>query len=384
MLLILLLLLNPRPPVDPPRLWIAPLSTAEEPGAQLLKKSLEAQIRTALRKKPRLRMIGPEEPLLRFKAGEEDPRVERAETLRIQGERLFAAQRWAEARRDLRDALKLYELALPSVHKLEALARCLAWLGSLDLREGEQTRADLRLRHAGLLAGDLSLFEALPEESRASIQRLLKKKRGRRSRLKILSEPPGAQLFIDGVEQGKTPLTIKRAWRNQPLYVVIKHPQAGWAGTRFIPKKRRETLKLQAREWLGEPEVKPLPPGTLIALRQQLAGGDLESEELQEHLKVALLHAPADYLLFSHIQKGEGRLQLKSLLLSPRARSLLQLPDIKLPGSVSGLFVSALSLAQSLDASLDGLAKQATAKPLKRRRPRRARKKRRKHRKGRR
>ena len=210
-----------------PRIWLAPVQAKQGiPGAGLLAMKFDEESRTRLRKNPKVEMadqglIGP------VKAGEADPRIEQAERLRVAGKEALARGDKEKALELLRAALQRYEQGLASIGKLEVMLETLGFLGAVSVDLDYKADAKDFFRRVIAMAPDAEPLDEYSEPAKAYFlkirKKLLKKRRGG---LRITTKPRGAVIRVDGVEKGKSPLTVKNLVRGYH-YVQAQHDDAG-------------------------------------------------------------------------------------------------------------------------------------------------------------
>ena len=217
---------------DPPRVWMAPIQAKSGvSGAGLLAKKLDEVSRNQLRRSNDVEMsdqgyMGP------ITAGDEDPRIEEAERLRSAGKEAFAAGKKEKSLEMLKAALQRYEEGLPSLQKPEVLLETLGFLGAASVDLGYEADAKDYFRRLVALAPDAGPLDEYSDAAKKYFakvkKKLLKKKRGA---IRVVTKPKGALIRVDGVEVGKSPVTVRNLVRGYH-YVQAQHADAG--ASRFV------------------------------------------------------------------------------------------------------------------------------------------------------
>ncbi len=241
-----------------PRVWLAPIKARQGvAGAGILAGKFDEVARGQLKRSTLVEMsdqgiIGP------ISAGDDDPRIERAERLRVAGKEAFANGDPQTAFKQLRAALELYEAGLASVGKVEAVTETLGYLGATGLAAGFDADAKDYFKRVVAMYPDAEPLDEYSPEAKALFnkekKRLLRKKRGS---LRITTNPPGALIKIDGEEKGKSPLTVSKLVRGYH-YIQASHEEAGLAAAVVKTKSSRRAKRLKMT--LSQ-DVGPKAPG---------------------------------------------------------------------------------------------------------------------------
>ena len=294
-----------------PRVWVGPVDAGSAAGASLLARSLDEGVRQDLGRRSAVVLAGQglagQGRAASVAAGEVDPRVEQAERLRVAAKEAFGRGDHEGALRQLRAALELYEEGLASVNKLEAVFETLGYLGAASQASGYDADAEDFFRRVVAVAPDaepLDEFSAAAQgvfrEERA---KLLEKKRGT---LRVVTEPSGARVRIDGIDMGRSPLVVPRLVRGDH-YVQAEDAEAGLAGARVAVKGggTSEVVLILATE-LGPPPAEEASAEEKAALVAMARVGEL-GEPFRELAEVVAGKAQADFVVVSHISpRGNG------------------------------------------------------------------------------
>ncbi len=372
------------PPVIPPTVWIAPIISTDATGASLIARRFEEASRREIRKLKTARLVGPKERVEQITAGDPDPRVERAENHRTTGQALYDAGKLEAARRDLEAALLLYEHAIVSVKRVDAVARTLGYLGAVLWKLDQKPAAREHLWRAALLATDEEAAGA-PEVVRPVLEKLRKKAARRpRGRLHVNSVPPGAKVIVDGEARGTAPLWVKRLARGTH-YVQIRHPEAGWAGAVVrLPKSRSRVRRtLVASTALGPKRAEPVPRETVEDLLEGFLAEPPQThsrrarkrklraraKRLTAALRKTKALTRADYAVITRVDTDkEGGFVARTWLHELAHNRRLELEPLALGADVANVFVPALAYARSVDATLTKMRTTPPKKKKKRRR----------------
>lgn len=378
------------PPVIPPAVWMGPVAASSASGASLIARRFEDAARREVRKLKTARLAGPKERVRRIKAGDPDPRVQRAENHRTTGQALYDAGKLDAARLDLEAALELYEHAIASVQRIGAVARTAGYLGAVFWKVGRKKTARDWFWRAAILATDDEV-EALPEAVRAEVQTLRKKAaRNAKGRIHVKSVPRGAEVRVDGEPRGTAPLWVK-GLAPGTHYVQIRH-EAGWAGAVVTLKGRRPKHKvtLVAEPELGPRDAQPVPGDTIKALldgfenkkpethskrarRRKLAA---RAKTLKRALQKTRALSHADYAVLSIVDSdGRGGFVARTWVHELAHDRRLELEPLRLGADVANVFVPALAYAKAVGAAVEKL--RTTPPEHGKKKPRRKRKRKR-------
>ncbi len=395
--LVLLLLtasvaLGADPPVIPPTVWMGPVLSTKTQGASLIARRFEETARREVRKLKTTRLVGPRERVVQIKAGDLDPRVERAENHRTTGQALYDAGKLDAAKKDLDAALQLYEHAIVSVKRIDAVARTLGYLGAVHWKQDQKKVAKAFFWRAALLATDEEVAE-MPAVARPHVEALRNKAARRpRGRLSVKSVPKGAEVLVDGESRGNAPLTVKGLARG-PHYVQIRHADAGWAGAVVELKGRRprKKLSLVASQELGQRKAEAVPPKAVISMLEgfvnkppQTHSRRAKKRKLKARRKAlaraldqtrALTHA--DFAVLTLVESDGKRGFVARIWVHQLASDRrLELEPLPLGSDVANVFVPAIAYAKSVAAKVELMRTTPPEKKKKKKRRRRRRRRR--------
>ena len=250
-----------------PRVWISTISAEKDAvGGRLLAEKFNEAVQKRLKRSPVLELtsqgnIGP------VVAGSADPRVEQAERLRVAGKESLKGGDADLARKQLEAALLRYEAGLPSVRKMEAVLEALGFLGVASIAGGYDADAKDYFKRVVTLAPDAQPLDEYPEKAKKLYEKvrkkLLKKKRGT---LRISTPTKGALVKVDGIEVGKTPVTVRKLVRGYH-YVQVEDADGALAAKRVKVKGgKSKRVKLVPSQEVGPAPIKPVDAGVEAAL----------------------------------------------------------------------------------------------------------------------
>jgi hypothetical protein len=235
-------------------------------GGRLLAEKFNEAVLNRLKRSPILEMtsegiIGP------VVAGSADPRVEQAERLRVAGKGSLANGDAELARKQLEAALDRYEAGLASVRKMEAVLEALGYLGVASIAGGYDADAKDYFKRVVALAPDAQPLDEYPDKAKKLYlkvrTKLLRKKRGS---LKISTPTKGALVKVDGVDVGKTPVTVRKLVRGYH-YIQVEDEDGALAAKRVKVKGgKTKRVKLEPSDEVGPKPIKPVDAGVEAAL----------------------------------------------------------------------------------------------------------------------
>ena len=250
-----------------PRVWLGPIkSQPGVAGAGILAGKFDEVARGQLKRSTLVEMsdqgvMGP------VTAGDEDPRIERAERLRVAGKEAFANGDPQTAFKQLRAALELYEAGLASVGKVEAITETLGYLGATGLAAGFDADAKDYFKRVVAMVPDAEPLDEYSPEAKALFNKV-KKKLLRKKRGSLRVTTTRTLIKVDGEEKGKSPLTIRKLVRGHH-YVQASHEEAGLAAVVVKTSSRRaKRIKLTL-----SPRSVPKRPGRQRRRRKNPLGG---------------------------------------------------------------------------------------------------------------
>lgn len=334
--------------MPPPRVWLGPLKSESVPGAGLLSEKFDESARDQLRRSQKVQLTD-QQGMGRVAAGTADPRVAQAETLRVAGKEAFGKGDHQGALEKLRAALDLYEQALPSVNKLDAVLETLGYLGAVSLALKYDADAAEYFRRVVAMAPDAAALDEFAPETRAFFdeerEKLLKKKKGE---LKIETTPPGAEVRVDGVEQGTSPVTVKGLVRGSH-YVQASHPEAGLAGQRVQAKSgKTESVSLTLATELGPEPIKPVDPALVTKLDGLAREGNL-GHEFRDTSEAIAAQTRADYVVVGYIAPQGNNFVLTAYIYGVEQKQTAAFDQYSFRADISAAFVQATAFATAVE-----------------------------------
>jgi len=273
-------------------------------------------------------------------------------------------------------ALERYEVALPSLGKPEVLVSTLAFLGATALADGATKEADDWFRRAATIWPEANV-DGLDERAVVALkghqQDVL---RFRKGRLKVTTTPPGAEIRVNGVEVGTSPLTVK-AMADGIHYVQAAHETEGLAAAKVTIKRRRGKIDLKLLKKLGPADAISPPLSVLEFLwkwNPRLTALDMPTHGAMIAAKST---TGARYLILQRLVTTDApdKMMLEARIIAPDKRRVAMLFSIPLGTNLSGVYVGATKLSKGVAKAVEGLNRVDAAplpkKPKKKRRRRR-------------
>jgi tetratricopeptide (TPR) repeat protein len=157
-------------------------------------------------------------------------------------------------------------------------------------------------------AGDLpsASWQAEPRQALERARRQLLS--GNPTRMQVLSEPEGADVFIDGKSVGTTPLDEAQLFPGQHFIRIEKQGFASWS-----TELRQGVPPLKIKAWLVPIFDGPSPENALDAARD----AEQPKQDASEQLKAIAAHLQVDGLLLVRLFREEGRITLATQLYIP-------------------------------------------------------------------
>ena len=355
-----------------PRAWVAPMAALKGPGVALVASRVEEAARQEIAKIRGARIIRPGQKVLRFKWGERDPRVSQAENLRTSGQAAFGQGDLNGAQANLDAALKLYELALASVRRVDAIGRALAFRAAVAAARGEKGAVTAYLRDAALLSQEIDEpIEGLPEALQKKLTKLVRKVRRGRGRLTIRTVPPKANIRVNGVDRGLSPVKLKRLAKGH-YYIQAEHPDGLAASARVHVGRRAGKALLKLRAELGPREPLLPSPGTVAALKSALLA-DKPASALEEPAATAAKHLNVEHLILARIGPAEQGFEVRGYVYGIVQKHLEPVEPIVLGPNLSTLLRKVVDYGRNLEVALAKVDQMPAAKKRRKRRRRRRR-----------
>lgn len=331
-----------------PHVWIAPMTASDVAGAGLLSEKFDEAVRKQLSRSNAL-VLTDQVKATTVSAGEADPRVAKAELLRVSGKEALAKGDAKGGMQQLNAALKLYEEGLASVQKLEAVGETLAFLAEAAILQDFGGDAKDYLKRLTTILGDADLPSGLDGRTRAMYDKvrakLLRKKRGT---LKITTTPPGATVRLDGITRGKTPLVIKDLVRGDH-YVQVEHPEAGLGAQRVRVKggNIREAEVALSQE-LGPGPAQAADAKVTAALIERASKGTLD-QTFRDQAEAIAVQVRARYVVVGHIAPQGNGFVLSAYLYGTQEKQTAAFDQFKFRAELSSVFVQAANFASAVE-----------------------------------
>ncbi len=333
-----------------PRVWVAPLRTDGAPGAGLLSEKFDEASRKQLGDSRKVELVGSGRAV-KVAAGDADPRVAQAETLRSAGKDAFAAGKTQQALEQLRAALQLYEEGIASVNRVDAIADTLVWLAAAS--QALEYDADARdfARRAVAIEPEVAAPERYPEAAAALLEDAREKQKKKKGGdLKVTTVPPGATVRVDGVEKGTSPVTIKDLPRGEH-YVQASHGEAGIAGERVRVKGgKAETVELKLSTEVGPPAAEPPDPAHVANLVALSKAGDV-GPKFRESAEAVAEKTRARYVVAGHIATRGNSFVLRPLVYGVEEKQVAALDELAFSPDLASVFVQAANFARAVEAA---------------------------------
>lgn len=330
-----------------PRVWMGPVDAGDAPGASLVTRTLDETARADLNRRSEVETtdqgdIGP------IAAGDTDPRVDRAERLRVAAKEAFARGDDKTALEQLQAALQLYEAGLASINKVEAVLETLGYLGAISQKLGFDDDAKDYFRRVIAAAPDAEPLDEYPEAARALYssekKKLLKKKKGR---LKVVTTPPGAVVRLDGVEVGKAPVTLRDLVRGDH-YIQAADDTAGLAATRIRVKGgRTTTATLELSTEVGPPPTEQPTESEVGALVGLARSGQL-GPPFREMCEAVAKKTRADYVVVSFVSPQGAGFVLEAYIYGVEQKQTAAFDPFKFRANLASATVQATQLAAAI------------------------------------
>ena len=331
-----------------PHVWIAPMTADDVAGARLLSEKFDEAVRKQLKRSNAL-VLTDQVKATTVSAGEDDPRVAKAELLRVAGKETLAKGDAKVGMQQLNAALKLYEEGLASVQKLEAIGETLAFLAEAAIAQDFGGDAKDYLKRLTTILGDADLPAGLSGKTRAMYDKvrgkLLRKKRGT---LKITTTPPGAEVRLDGIARGKTPVVLKDLVRGDH-YVQVRHPDAGLGAQRVRVKGGNvRDAEIALSKELGPGPVQDADKKVVASLIERARKGTLD-QTFRDQAEAIAVQVRARYVVVGHIAPQGNGFVLSAYLYGTQEKQTAAFNQFKFRAELSSVFVQAANFASAVE-----------------------------------
>lgn len=334
-----------------PRVWLGPLKADDVPGARLLSEKFDEAVRKQLGRSPKLELTD-KASFTAVTAGQTDPRVEQAENLRVAGKQAYLAGDSAAAQQQLQAALKLYEEGLASVNKLEAVAETLSFLAGAAAKQGFDADAEDYLNRVVAMFPEGELPDGLAGDVRALFDKvrakLLPKKRGS---LTVTSNPAGAEVRVDGVARGVTPVIVDNLVRGDH-YVQVAHAEAGLGAARTrVGGGKAKDLTVSLSTQLGPEPTQAADPAVTAQLVALAREGRID-KDFREQAEAIATQTRAEYTVVGYIAPQGNGFVLTAYLYGVQEKQVAAFDVLRFRADLSSVFVQASVFATAVEAAV--------------------------------
>lgn len=336
-----------------PRVWVASLKVDNAPGAGLVSEKFDEAAREDLIKNRHIELAGTGAGQITVVAGGDDPRVNEAENFRTAGKDLFAAGKFKEALVTLKQALEKYEEGLPSVGRVDAVLETLGYLGATSLKLQFDGDAKDYFRQVIAMAPDAEPLDEFSDDTKAFFnkekKKRLKKKRGK---IKVVTNPPGATIRVDGEEKGKSPLTVTGLVRGFH-YVQASDDDAGAAAVKVKSKSKKVvTATLDLSTDLGPPPEEKVPAELEASLKEMASRGVVDASFKAKANEAAEI-TRSKYIVVGNISTQGSGFVMSTFVYGVKEQQVVALDELKFRANMSSAFIQAVAFSKAVEAAVN-------------------------------
>ena len=332
-----------------PRVWLAPLGAEAGPGAGMISEKFDEAARSELRKQRHVELRGDPASVGAASTSGQDVRVDQAENLRTAAKAAFAKKDFETALTQLRGALVLYEEAIASVNKLEAVLETLGYLGACSLALGYDDEAKDYFQRVLAIMPDAAPLDEYPAETAAVFEKLkLQQAKKKKGSVVIKTVPSGAEIRVDGVDKGLSPATVTGLSRGEH-YIQATHAEAGLGGLKVeIKGAKPETVELTLSTTIGPAPAKPVDPALIREVAALVAQGKFGSPFREKATEVAALTL-ARCLVVGNVQPQGNGFVLDAYVYDVDQKQTAALDQVRFRADLSSVAVQAAGFARTVE-----------------------------------
>lgn len=336
---------------DSPRVLLVPLQR-DPATSSVVPGRVQEYLETILKMNRKLKILSFEdlrrEPQPKPKRVEEtDPTLKKADKALWDAKELVTKGKAKDAVKVFKNAMRLYEKRFDELADFDkyvdaALGVALSWFVAGYDDNGEDALA----RVISLRPDTVLDKRRVPKKAVEALERLrLLYTKAELGKIEVTASPDGADVYLDGVLKGKSPVTLSGMYRGKHVVRVVEDGHEPWA--KVVSASARDTklkasLKAVATP-AGEAPIKVVPE-SLIAYAKD-GGYDRAFNKLAE--AVAAQHR-LDTVVLTYIRKTDEDYQLAAFVYDRDAKELAGLDWIHIDHELATMQANLLVLEEQL------------------------------------
>lgn len=342
---------------DKPRVLVMPMERHQGVSA-LVPNKVDEYFRTILQMNQKVVLVPPtelgkQEAAPKPKAQETDPTLVKADKELWKAKDLAEKGRWKKANKSFQKAMKLYEKRFDVLVDFDkyvdaALGVSLSYFGMGYDDNGEDALARVvQLRPTTVLDK-----RKVPKEAMQALQRLnMLYARPLGGEVRVTSIPEGADVFVDGISQGLTPITLPRMLAGKHVVRVVKAGHKPWAKV-VTASEKNATLDARLQpdaSAVAQVSAKPTASG-MASLKE--AGRTGNFQPALAYAKTLAEGNGLDAILWTYMRQTPEEYDLAVFMYDPTVGHVAEIEWLKLDPELSTMQVRLLELEERLLQSL--------------------------------
>ncbi len=343
---------------EPARVLLVPLQRAESVSS-VVPGRVQEYLHTILDMNARVKVVTPADlaggpPPPEKKPVETNPTLVKADKALWDAKELAGKGKYLEAVKGFKSAMGLYEKGFDDLVDFDKYVDAALGVAlSYFLAEYDDNGEDA-LGRVLVLRPDIVLDKR--KVPAAAIQALARLKAiygaAELGKVEVTSQPEGADVYLDGVPKGQTPVTIDGLSRGKHVVRVVKDGHKPWAKVVTASAKDQAVttrLKPDANAVVARPAASIDPK----ALEAAVASGQLDAAFLANAGAIAEAHR-LDAIVLTFIRRAPagGGYELATFLYEPSIKQVAELEWVQLDSELSNMQVALLSLEERVAQSL--------------------------------
>ena len=329
-----------------PKMWLASPVDDGTKKAQQVRAKFSASLKEYLRQSKRVE-VEDGKTSKKLKSGDE--LLSKAESFKHSGVEAYKAKEYKKAERLLKESLDKYKASLSSMKDFLGVQQSLLFLAATFAAQDLSGDAkDTYRQLAAVVSDDFEFDSAIPEAVMARYKKakkkLLKKKKGG---VTIETVPPGATVFIDGVERCKTPCEQTNLSRGIHYIRVALEGQGDAGGVIKVKGGKSAIAKYNLTESKKEVKAVPIPPELITQIKESLTAGQIDAK-----LRVAVDEISndqeVDYALLTLLMSHKRKIHLFTFLYHSADKQMVVLPPQKFSPDFAMVKLNARKLVGSV------------------------------------
>jgi len=341
---------------DKPRVLLVPLQRSPSVSSVIPGRVFE-YLKTILEMNRRLVVLTPDT----LKAPDKDevaqpvrenPSLKKADKALWDAKALMDKKKYEKAAKLFKKAVKFYEKGIADLVDFDQYVDANLGVALAYFKAGYDDNGEDWLANVLVLRPNTVLDKRkVPKTAIAALNRLqILYAKAELGKVHVESTPPGATVYLDGVPQGKAPVTLTGMHRGRHFVRVVADGFLPWA-KKFSAAARDQKfvarLKADPTKRVAQPSIPMTPKGLAVAA----ASGTFDSSFRKLAAELSKTYE-LDSIILSYIRKGKDHYDLAVFVYDPELKQLAELEWIELDPDLATMQATLLVVEERVLQSL--------------------------------